>query len=462
MIKRHAKDHAINEFIVNYVNTTHGTHYTAISDEVFDKFFNSDVFYECDNENMVNVFRISKLSYEAMQYLLKNIVDTYFMYLVNQSTYSDTMLVNEVTVNKVSDRVNEVTIDNISVRNFNYIINKIVEWTISSKTFKEFVNETRDDRKFNKNLLQFVITSIGHSLFHTRYILYVVYKYAEAMEYYSIIYLYDTNIMWNRGGFDIHYKELINKRFGKELFTLSNDLNAHFTTTDIVQPQRSIFCHYGNSDYEDNDIIGTLLTKLDDKSLFNEEDTNNKIITILDESYRNNLLTLNRYILLFNYLVLSNRINDIKTMLLSLNIEKCLTQKISTYGIMYTYNEDINSYINYLKMYNWRNIDTKLFITIEIYRSLLYLDISNEIMEKLISIFTSINIDVHNNYYDNNDVCKLRPYSIKEERTHFNIIRYKLLQCMIEYIKCTRKNNKNINEVCEKLMSLADLVAITK
>ena len=440
MSKKHTKNNIINEFIIKYVNTTHETQYTTINDEVFYKFFNSDVFYDYDTKNIVKLFNINKLSYEAMQYLLKNIVDTYLVYIDNQYTNYKTVFKSELAINE--------RIDNISVRNFNYIINKIVEWTISGKSFKIFIDEAKNDRKFNKNLLQFVVRSIGYSLYHKRYILYIIYKYAEAMNYETIIYLFDINIMWNRSCFDIHYKEFINKRFGEELFTLSDDLNIKLVIS------------YKN-DYIDNDIIDTLLTKLEDNSLFDKEDKNNKIIHIYDATYYEyGEIRLNRYILLFNYLVLTNRINDIKTLLLSLNISRYL---IKTYNNSYGYYYNrLDKYTDYIHMYDWDKIDLKIFITVEIYRSLLYLDIQNEIMEKLVSVYASINMNIHNNYYENNSVYKITQYNINDEKIHYNTFRYKQLKYMIEYVKNTKKNDKNIDIIIEQLMSLANIIAITK
>ena len=379
MSKKHSKNNIINEFIIKYVNATHETQYTTINDEVFYKFFNSDVFYYYDTKNLFNLFKINKLSYEAMQYLLKNIVDTYLVYIDNQYTTYKTVFKSELAIN---DRI-----DNISIRNFNYIINKIVEWTISDKPFKIFIDEAKEDRKFNNNLLQFVVRSIGYSLYHKRYILYIIYKYAEAMNYETIIYLFDINIMWNYSDFDNYYKELINKRFDEELFKISDEDN--YSDYLIVRYNEEEYTEY-NYNIRSDHILSDYLELLQYNELMKNFDDIHTYLNYCENKHF--VMSLNPYIVLFNYLVLSNRINDLKTMLLTIDI-KCFHKDNLTYNYLC-------ERIGIDSLNSSSNINNKKFITIEIYRLLIFLNINTDDMLKLINPYEAINILIYENYFN--------------------------------------------------------------
>ena len=328
----------------------------------------------------------------------------------------------------------------ISIKNFNYIVNKIVEWTISDSSFKDFVEYAKKDRKFNNNILQFVVTTLDYALYHKRYILYVIYKYAEVMNYETIIYLFETNILWNNSDFDKYYKELINKKFNEELFKISDEDNY----SDCLIPEN--FNKYSirkyNKKFFDNDhyILNTLLYLLEHNDFDNIKEPNIRNPYYVDEVFLKSASSiLDPYIVLFNYLVLSNRINDLKTLLLTKNSNNMLYDvlKINHYSLSslyidkekYKYNFKFSSILFFIR----NDLYLRFFVTVEIYRMLLYLDISNEIMEIMVNPFYSININIHNNYYDNNDVENIPKYE-DEDKKELQKIRHDELSKLLDYI----------------------------
>ena len=401
----------INETIIKYVNKIYNTSYVEVNDEVFYKFFNSELF------NIEKYIVVNKWSYEAMIYLLKNIVQYYCVNIVddiyhfttyNQICYGNKMFYKNALTN-IDNKIYESSEFKfiISIKNFDYIINKIVEWTISDSSFKDFVEDTKEDRKFNSNLLQFVISSLGYSLYHKRYILYIIYKYAEAMNYETIIYLFDINIMWNYSDFDNYYKELINKRFNEELFKISDEDN--YNDYYIPEDKENIYKKELNDIHvkinNKNHILDSLLYHLqyNDLEEYYKARNYNFNVYYLNHEYINGFTSFtvvqtNSSIVLFNYLVLSNRINDLKTMLLTTDIGYLLNIIGNTPGGI---NKDYYSLKR--KEYNVliNNIDLKKFITIEVYRILLSLNISSSYMELLCELSTTINIDIHKNYMNN-------------------------------------------------------------
>ena len=379
------RSYEINKVIVECVNKMYKTTYEEVNDEVFNKFFNSDIFY--DDKMVPYLVKIHKWSYEAMIYLSKNITDYVTLYRTNYSTY----------INNYTD------ILRLSITNFNYIINKIVEWTISDETFNDFIEQVKDDRKFNSNLLTFVITSIGYALYHTRYILYIIYKYAEAMGYETIIYLYDINIGYNISKFDKYYKELINNKFSETLFPITSEdeeyceyylpMDTENKSSKFHNVIREIK-RYSKHNY----LLQTLLYYLEQNEL--KEHFTEQLLSVLVDLRHEYKIRFNCYVILFNYLILSRRTSDLKTMLLTTDINSCLLVDVNNLSSLGNARDDQYYCSNHL-IYDLANIDYKNFMTIEVYRTLLFMNVKENTMQHYLNPFTSINIEIHNNYYEN-------------------------------------------------------------
>ena len=436
MSTTHIRSNEINKLIITIVNKLYNTSYKEVNDEVFNKFFNSDIYDitlddRTKKDNDINIHCIYKWSYEANQYLLKNIVDGFIKFkFVNSAS----------CLSYYTEFYTKYRFSPISIKNFNYIVNKIVEWTISDSSFKDFVKDAKKDKKFNNNILQFVITTLDYALYHKRYILYIIYKYAEVMNYETIIYLFETNILWNNSDFDKYYKELINKKFNEELFKISDEDNYN----DCLIPED--FNKYSirkyNKKFFDNDhyVLNTLLYLLEHNDFDNIKEPNIRNPYYVDEVFLKSASSIfDPYIVLFNYLVLSNRINDLKTLLLTKNSNNMLYDglKINNYSLSslyidkekYKYNFKFSSILFFIR----NDLYLRFFVTVEIYRMLLYLDISNEIMEILVNPFYSININVHNNYYDNNDIENIPKYE-DEDKKELQKIRHDELSKLLDYI----------------------------
>ena len=417
----------INEFIIETVNKLYNTTYKQVNDEVFYKFFNSKII---DNDFELTI----KLSYEANIYLMKNRVDK----IINN-------IIKKITEESDYNRYN------MTMYNFNYIINKIVEWTVSDNSFKNFVEDIKNDKRFNNNLLYFVILTLGYSLYHKRYILYVIYKYAEAMNYETIIYLFDVNVMWNYSSFDNYYKRLINKRFNEKLFNIvfEDNYNDNIIDTELIYKVNENYYHVNK--YKIHDITFTksnyLLRDILMHLQYNDIDNtylNQYFILCHKDTYlyqNDGYIILNPYITLLNYLILSNRMKDLKTMLLTINLKNLEIDIASTierdlYYLFYFSRQAYNSVVTKERY----NIYNKKFITLEVYKLLEYLNVSSESMQNMLNLYHNTNIYIHDHYYDNvindKDIITMKDftgrcprqiykYNKKEDKENIREINYK-------------------------------------
>ena len=435
----------INEFIIETVNKLYNTTYKQVNDEVFDKFFNSKII---DNDFELTI----KLSYEANIYLMKNRVDKIINNIIKK-------IIEESDYNRY----------NMTMYNFNYIINKIVEWTISNNSFKDFVENIKNDKRFNNNLLYFVILTLGYSLYHKRYILYVIYKYAELMNYETIVYLFDVNVMWNYSSFDNYYKRLINKRFNEKIFNIvfEDNYNDNIIDTELIYKVDENYYHVNKYKIHDitftksNYLLRDILTHLQYNDIDNTY-LNQYFILCHKDTYlykNDGYIILNPYITLLNYLILSNRMKDLKTMLLTINLKNLEINIASTIerNLYYLFYFSMQVY-NSVTTKERYNIYNKKFITLEVYKLLEYLNVSSESMQNILNLYHNTNIYIHDHYYDNvineKDIITMKDftgryprqiykYNKEEDKENIREINYKQFELFTKIIILISKT-KNI------------------
>ena len=254
------------------------------------------------------------------------------------------------------------------------------------------------------------------------------------MNYETIIYLFDINIMWNYSDFDNYYKELINKRFNEELFKISDEDN--YNDYLITRYNEEEYMEY-NDNNRSNHILSDYLELLQYNELMKNFDDVDTYLNYCENKHF--VMSLNPYIVLFNYLVLSNRINDLKTMLLTIDI-KCFHKDNLTYWYPYIR-------IGNDGFLSSSNINNKKFITIEIYRLLIFLNINTEDMCRLINPYEAINILIYENYY-NTEIDKDDKYNDYNKFNEYN--KY------FKYISFKREINNTRLKIIDKLKNKID------
>ena len=77
----------------------------------------------------------------------------------------------------------------MTIEDFNYITNEIVNWTISDKPFEEFVEDIKNNKRIYNNLLSYIWCFPSVVYDHIYYLMFVVAKFAEYMKLNGLLYL---------------------------------------------------------------------------------------------------------------------------------------------------------------------------------------------------------------------------------------------------------------------------------
>ena len=101
---------------------------------------------------------------------------------------------------------------NIRTEDFNYIVNTIVEWTISDTPFDDFVEQVKEDKRFYNNMFSFVWCLSRDVIYHIKYLIFVIGRIAEKLKLNGLIYIICSD-KYNLTEFEHNYIDLINKRF---------------------------------------------------------------------------------------------------------------------------------------------------------------------------------------------------------------------------------------------------------
>ena len=130
------------------------------------------------------------------------------------------MRANQTVINRYMQTIDANIIDlppktfTISVDDSNYIINNIVEWTISDKPFDDFIKLVQKDTRIYNNLLPFVWCMPRVISNHIYYLIFVIGKLAEHFKLNGLLYLI-CSPYFSKRDFDHNYIDFINKRFNE-------------------------------------------------------------------------------------------------------------------------------------------------------------------------------------------------------------------------------------------------------
>lgn len=146
-----------------------------------------------------------------------------------------------ITPNILDDK--RTKLFNISINDMNYIINEIVEWSISDKLFNEFVENVKDDKQIMNNLLPFIYCippQIRNEQVY--YIIFVIGKIGEYLHLNGLIYYICAKYKFNK--FGRHFINFINKRFN-EHYNYNFDYDSQLDKTiKAVEEMDNIFNSY--------------------------------------------------------------------------------------------------------------------------------------------------------------------------------------------------------------------------
>lgn len=228
---------------------------------------------------------------------------------------------------------------NMTIEDFNYITNEIVNWTISDKPFEEFVEDVKNNKRIYNNLLSYIWCFPSVVYDHIYYLMFVVAKFAEYMKLNGLLYLIYSP-KYTRREFNAYYIHLINKRF-----------NEHYVCNNLQEDQL-------------HRIISRVI--------------NTEKIQKYDHSFIH-LLDTPRFI---NYCILTNNINLFKRYLL-----------VADVGVIFSL----------FPRWDNHHLDRKIYWTLDLYVTLAHYYIVDEYVDKyklLNNPYFNTNQEITDNFHE--------------------------------------------------------------